>query len=89
MAYQENNQLLPSPRSARAAGIAAAIAVAIELAIAAQVFMGSPAQSGETPWQVASRSRANTVRANCRTQGSWGVHTGWQRIPGPWRNILR
>jgi hypothetical protein len=68
-----------SNRSIRDAGIAASIAVAIELSI-----MSEPAdiveETGDSLWQVASRMSASLSNQSNKPGKKWGVKSGWHGV---------
>jgi hypothetical protein len=78
------------PRSARDAGLAAAVAVAVTLSFETSPFASfTPAPPGDTPWVVSGRVQMNTLRSGIYSQEKWGVAKGWAGIPGTWRTPLR
>jgi len=88
MVYNETyGSDIPIPRNVRDGGIAAAIAVALELASGRGTFESVCSDSEtDTPWRIAGLTDSVVGRTGKRTEKSWGVLAGWKGNSDKWSN---
>ena len=78
------------PRSARDAGIAAIMAVAIEISIAMLRKAAEAVSSeNENRWQAASRVHVDNMRPGYLMSQSWGGPPGWSDVPRSWGKSIK
>ena len=66
------------PRSARDAGIAAAIAVAIEISPAESSEKKVNPQHEDSRWNVSTRAQGGAIRSKHHMNRGWGQSSGWR-----------